>query len=119
VVLVDTSIWVTHLRQGSAHLEQLLLDGRVACHPFVVGELACGNIKNRQEFLILLQSLPIAPSVTLDELLHFIEQKRVMGIGIGLVDAHLLASAQLSEIPLWTSDKVLRSVATQLNLAYR
>lgn len=119
MVLVDTSIWVTHLRQGTAHLEELLLDGRVACHPFIVGELACGNIKNRHEFLILLQSLPIAPAVALDELLYFIEEKRLMGTGIGFVDAHLLASAQLWGIPLWTSDRVLRAVATRLGLSYR
>jgi predicted nucleic acid-binding protein len=118
VVLVDTSIWVTHLRQGNAHLEMLLLDGDVACHPFIVGELACGSIKNRNEFLTLIQSLPMVQQVALDELLQFIEQNRLTGRGIGFVDAHLLASAQLAGLPLWTTDKPLRSAAINLNLAY-
>jgi len=69
VIIVDTSVWVIHLRQGSHHLEELLLDAQVVCHPFVIGELACGNIKQRAEFLSLLQSLPTAPTVELDEFL--------------------------------------------------
>jgi len=117
VVIVDTSIWVTHLRQGSRHLSELLLDAQAVCHPFIVGELACGNIKNRVEFLSLLQSLPIAPTVSLDELLYFIDRHALMGIGF--VDAHLLASAQLSSTPLWTSDKKLKSAATKLEVSYK
>jgi hypothetical protein len=73
MVIVDTSMWVTHLRQGSRHLEESLLDAEVVCHPFIIGELACGNIKNRNELLALLQSLPMAPTVSLDEVLYFIE----------------------------------------------
>jgi len=119
VVIVDTSIWVTHLRRGSRHLEELLLDAKVVCHPLVVGELACGNLKNRDEFLSLLQSLPMAPTIALNELLYFIERHRLMGKGIGFVDANLLASARLSGILLWTSDRRLRSAATELEVAYR
>ena len=119
MVIVDTSIWVTHLRRGNRHLEELLLDAKVLCHPFVVGELACGNFKNRDEFLSLLQSLPMAPAVVFEELLYFIERHRLMGKGIGFVDANLLASAHLSGIPLWTFDRKLRSVASELELAYR
>ena len=119
MVIVDTSIWVTHLRRGSRHLEELLLDAKVVCHPFVVGELACGNLKNRDEFLSLLQSLPMAPTVVLDELLYFIERHRLTAKGLGFVDVNLLASAHLSRIPLWTSDKRLRSAATELELAHR
>jgi predicted nucleic acid-binding protein len=119
VVIVDTSIWVTHLRRGSRHLEELLLDGKVVCHPFIVVELACGNLNNRDAFLSLLQSLPMAPTVVIDELLYFIERHLLMGKGIGFVDANLLASAHLSGIPLWTSDKTLRSAATELELAYK
>ena len=118
MVIVDTSIWVTHLRRGSRHLEELLLDAQVACHPFMIGELACGTIKDREEFLSLLQSLPMAPTVTLDELLFFIERNKLMGMGIGFVDAHLLASAQLSRTPLWTSDKTLKLAAAELKVAY-
>ena len=119
MVIVDTSIWITHLRQGSRHLEELLLDVQVVCHPFIIGELACGNLRNRNEFLSLLQSLPLAPTVTLEELLYFIERHRLMGMGIGFVDAHLLASAQLSGITLWTVDKKLRSAARELKVAFR
>ena len=118
MVLVDTSVWIIHLRQGSRHLEQLLLDAQVVCHPFIVGELACGNIRNREEFLTLLRSLPMAPAVTIDELLHFIDRKNLMGMGIGFVDAHLLASAQLGAVPLWTLDKRLKSAAVRNKLAY-
>ncbi len=119
MVIVDTSIWVTHLRRGSRHLEELLLDAKVVCHPFVVGELACGNLKHRDEFLSLLQSLPMTPTVVLDELLYFIERHRLTAKGLGFVDVNLLASAHLSGIPLWTSDKRLRSAATELELAHR
>jgi predicted nucleic acid-binding protein len=118
VVIVDTSIWVIHLREGDQRLEELLLDAKVVCHPFIIGELACGNIKNRGEFLTLLRALPMAPTVDLDEFLYFIENKRLMGLGIGFVDAHLLASAELSGAPLWTSDKKLKSAAIELKLAY-
>ena len=119
MVIVDTSIWITHLRQGSRHLTHLLLDAQVRCHPLMVGELACGNIKNRVEFLALLQSLPMVPTVSLEELLYFIDRHTLMGAGIGFVDAHLLASARLSRIPLWTSDKKLRSAATKLEVSYK
>lgn len=119
MVIVDTSIWVTHLRKGNRHLEELLLDAQVVCHPFIVGELACGNIKNRNEFLSLLQSLPMASTVAMDELLFFIERNQLMGMGIGFVDAHLLASAQLLRIPLWTSDKRLRAAASKLKTSYK
>jgi len=118
MVIVDTSIWVDHLRKGSLHLEKLLLEAKVVCHPFVIGELACGNIKNRNEFLSLIQTLPMAPIINLDEFLYFVEQNKLMDKGIGFIDTHLLASARLSEIPLWTSDKKLKSVSMELNIAY-
>jgi predicted nucleic acid-binding protein len=114
MVLVDTSVWVNHLRRGDTQLEKLLLAGEVACHPFVIGELACGNIKNRSEILALLQALPAVPTVDLAEYLYFIEQNHLSGTGIGFVDVHLLASAQLSGIPLWTKDKRLKENALNL-----
>lgn len=119
MVIVDTSIWVTHLREGNRHLEELLLDAEVVCHPFIIGELACGNIKNRKEVLSLLQSLPMVPNVTQEELLYFIERNELMNIGIGFVDTHLLAAARLSRIALWTSDKRLKSAAMRLKVAYK
>ena len=87
--------------------------------PFIIGELACGNLKNRHEILSLLQSLPMAPIIEFDEFLYFIERNELMGIGIGFVDVHLLASAQLAGIPLWTADKRLKSVAIKLDLGYK
>lgn len=119
MVLVDTSIWVTHLRQGNRQLETLLMDAEVMCHPFIIGELACGNLKNRDEILSLLKSLPLAPTIEFDEFIYFIERNRLMGIGIGFVDVHLLASAQLTKIPLWTADRRLKSAATKLDLFYK
>jgi predicted nucleic acid-binding protein len=116
MVLVDTSIWVNHLRKGVVQLERLLLDEEVVCHPFIIGELACGNIKNRSEILDLLQDLPKVPTIDLAEYLYFIEQNHLSGIGIGFVDVHLLASAQLSGVPLWTNDKRLKQTALKLKI---
>jgi len=116
--MVDTSIWVTHLRQGSVHLKELLFNELVVCHPFIIGELACGNLKNRKEIIPLLHSLSTASIVTHNELIYFIEQNTLMGVGIGFVDVHLLASAKLSKIPLWTSDKRLKLAANKLKVDY-
>jgi predicted nucleic acid-binding protein len=118
MVLVDTSIWVNHLRKGVVQLERLLLDEEVVCHPFIIGELACGNIKNLSEILDLLQDLPKVPTIDLAEYLYFIEQNHLNGIGIGFVDVHLLASAQLSGVPLWTNDKRLKQTALKLKIFY-
>ena len=114
MVLVDTSIWVTHLRQGSRQLEKLLMDAEVMCHPFIIGELACGNLKNRNEIISLLQPLPMAPTIEFDEFLFFIDRNHLMGKGVGFVDVHLLASAQLTGIPLWTGDKGLKSAGSRI-----
>ena len=119
MVLVDTSIWVAHLRQGNLQLEQLLMDAEVICHLFIIGELACGSIKNRKEILSLLMSLPSAPVLEFDELMYFIDENQMMGSGIGFVDVHLLASAQLSGTFLWTADKELNSAAIKLSLNYK
>ena len=118
MVIVDTSVWVSHLRAGKAALRRLLLDGEVVCHPFVVGELACGNIGNREEVLSLLRALPAAPVVTQAELLRFVDSHKLMGKGIGFVDVHLLASSRLSGIPLWTEDRKLKAAAGKLSLLY-
>ena len=94
------------------------MDTQVVCHPFIIGELACGNLRNRTEFLSLLQTLPMVPVVSQDELLFFIMQHELMGKGIGFVDINLLASAQQSEISLWTSDGRLNIAAEELGLAH-
>lgn len=110
MVLVDTSIWINHLRNSDHHLEKLLFEGEVVCHPHIIGELACGNMKNRKEIISLLQSLPQTPLVEFEEFLFFIEQNQLHGKGIGFVDIHLLASAKLDQVSLWTADKRLKEV---------
>ena len=119
MVLVDTSVWINHLRDGDQHLEKLLFDGDVVCHNHIIGELACGNIKNRNEIISLLQALPMAPIVEFPEFLHFIEQHKLNGKGIGFVDIHLLASAQLGQMPLWTANKRLKTASIELDLNYK
>ena len=119
MILVDTSVWVDHLRDGTPALAAALEQGRVLTHPFVLGELACGNLKNRGEVLQLLGELPAAPMATDPEALDFIERRALMGRGIGYVDVHLLASVALAGIAqLWTRDKRLAAVAADLELAY-
>jgi predicted nucleic acid-binding protein len=117
-VLVDTSVWTDHLHKGNARLAQLLNDGEVLVHPFVIGELACGRLKNRGEILSLLQALPVVPKASDDELLQFIERNQLEGKGLALVDVHLLASSCLIGTCLWTRDKAIERVAESLKLAY-
>lgn len=120
MILVDTSIWVDHLRAGNLALTAALETGDVHSHPFVIGEIACGNLKNRREVLQLLGALPGAPVATDQEALDFIERRALMGRGIGYIDVHLLASVALAGTArLWTRDKRLADVATDLHLAHR
>jgi predicted nucleic acid-binding protein len=119
MVLVDTSVWVAHLRETHAELVNLLTDGEVACHPFIIGELACGNLKNRTEILSLLEALPMAIAAEHQEVLQFIESQGLMGKALGYVDVHLLASVVLSQLPIWTLDKKLEQIADLLGLNYR
>lgn len=114
MILVDTSVWVEHLRSGTIGLETLLLDGQVFCHPFIVGELACGNLKNRGEILALLQNLPMASCAEDDEVIQFINDHQLMGKGLGYIDIHLLMSSRLNNILLWTLDKRLDGAAQSL-----
>ena len=117
MVLVDTSVWVAHLRHGDIGLEDLLDGGRVVCHPGIVGELACGNLRNRSEIISLLQRLPGAIRAEHEEVLQFIKHYGLMGKGLGYIDTHLLASARLTGVPLWTLDKRLNEMAKQLGVA--
>ena len=118
MMLVDTSVWIDHLRHGDAALTAALEAGRVWMHSFVLGELACGNLCSRVEVLGLLQALPPMPVSTDKEVLFFIDQHELMGRGIGYMDVHLLASARLGGAQLWTRDKRLHTVAAQLGLAH-
>ena len=118
MVLVYTSIWIDHLRRGNQQLEALLFDAEVACHPYIIGELACANLKNRDEILDLLQTLPSAPTIAPDEFLFFVDRHRLMGLGIGFVDVNLLASALLSDLLLWTGDKRLQTTAKKFGIDF-
>ena len=117
MILVDTSVWVEHLRHGLARLTKLLQEGEVLIHPWVVGELACGHLRNRREVLDLLQGLPAAVVAGDAEVLLLIERYQLMGRGIGYVDAHLLASARLSHCRLWSQDRRLATLAQEQGLA--
>jgi predicted nucleic acid-binding protein len=119
MVLVDTSVWVAHLRDGMVGLETLSNEGHVICHPFIIGELACGNLRNRSEILSLLQALPMAIHADHEEVMRFIEDDSLMGKGLGYIDMHLVASAILTGVSLWTLDKRLDEVSSTLGLAYR
>jgi hypothetical protein len=118
VVLVDTSVWVSHLRETNDGLVELLNNGEVVCHPLIIGELACGNLKNRAGIIALLAALPAALVVDHEELLSFIEARKVMGKGLGYIDVHLLAAAILTGVSLWTLDKKLEKVAGELQCRY-
>ena len=119
MILLDTSVWVDHLRLGDALVVQVLESGQAAVHSFVIGELACGNLKSRAGVIGLLQALSQVPTATDDEVLYFIDKHQLMGRGIGYVDAHLLAASTISGSLLWTRDKRLRSIATEQGVAYR
>lgn len=114
---MDTSVWIDHLASGDQRLFDALDRSEVLGHPFVVGELACGNLANRREVLALLQGLPQAPSATDDEVLGFIASHGLMGRGIGYIDAHLLVSVALAgDAALRTRDRRLSAVAADLGL---
>jgi predicted nucleic acid-binding protein len=120
LILVDTSVWVDHLRGGDEQLVDLLERSSVVMHPFVIGEIACGSLHDRVTVLELLQDLPAAAVAEGDEVLGFIDRHVLHGRGIGYVDVHLLASVALTEgASLWTRDRRLRLVAEQLGCAYR
>lgn len=118
MILVDTSVWINHLRMPSKLLGQLLDLEQVLIHPFVIGELACGNIVNRDEIVALLHSLPALPKVDDDEILFFVERHKLMGRGLGLVDIHLLASATIGAAHVWTADNNLRLAARSLKIEF-
>jgi predicted nucleic acid-binding protein len=118
VILVDTSVWVDHLRAGDAALSGLLNAGMVLVHPFVIGELALGALRQREIVLSALSDLPLANIATDAEVLHFIDRQTLFGRGVGYVDIHLLAAVQLTEgARLWTRDQRLHGLAAQLGLA--
>jgi hypothetical protein len=115
-VLVDTSVWIDHLRRGSRALAEALEAGQVETHPFVIGELACGNLQARNRVLSLLSNLPQSPVAGHGEVLAFVDAHELQGRGLGWIEMHLLASAALARAPLWSLDRRLVAVARMLGL---
>ena len=119
MVLVDTSVWIDHLRNDNQTLSWLLQRNLVVIHPLIIGELACGNLQNRSELLRLWQSLESMPTLTDEETLFFIDKNQLMGKGVGYIDIQLLASIKLSKgVKLWTLDKRLAAIAGQMDLGW-
>jgi len=116
VILVDTSVWIDHLRRTNSTLVALLEAGEVCTHPFIVGELACGNLAHRHEILSALEALPQLEVAEHQEVLGFVDMRKLAGRGLGWGDAHLLASALLEQCGFWTLDKRLATVAAELAL---
>ncbi|MHB1174929.1 MAG: type II toxin-antitoxin system VapC family toxin [Sulfuriferula sp.] len=117
MILVDTSVWIDHLRHGDNTLVKLLNTGQVLVHPFVIGEIALGSLRQRDVILDTLTDMPRVKVATDEEVLALINQSNLYGIGIGYIDAHLLASTRLTPgTLLWTRDKRLRAVADQAGL---
>ena len=120
MILIDTSVWIEHLRSGDSALAHLLDNNQALIHLFEIGEMACGNLADRDEVLARLKDLSALPKADESEVLYFIEHHRLMGLGIGYIDAHLLAATALTPpARLWTRDKRLKTVADKMNLAYQ
>lgn len=117
-VLIDTSIWVDHFRKANLRLKELLEDDRVMIHRYVVGEIACGSFGNRAELMSLLQLLPGCEEANFDEVLEAISSRKLYGKGVGFVDACLATSCLLTPCLLWTADKRLRTIASELKFSF-
>ncbi|WML91685.1 type II toxin-antitoxin system VapC family toxin [Thiothrix lacustris] len=120
MILVDTSVWIDHLRVKDERLAMLLNEVQVCMHPMVWGELACGNLKNRPTLLRLWQGLPAITQASHTETMYCLEQRKLMGKGIGYVDLHLLTTVLLSPgTQIWTRDKHLHNIATELGCGWQ
>jgi predicted nucleic acid-binding protein len=118
MILVDSSVWIDHFRRAHPTLVDELGQMRVVTHPFVVGELACGYLPERERVLTLMARLPALQPVSNQEALAFIDAQALAGAGLGWVDVHLLAAARLARVGLLTADKALQRAATRLGLAF-
>ena len=116
MILVDTSVWIDHLRKGNSALAAHLSAGEVLTHPLIIEEIACGHLSHRNEILSLLEALPVAPIASHHEILGLISGEGLGGSGIGAVDTHLLASARLASVMIWSRDKALVRVAKKLGV---
>lgn len=118
MILVDTSVWIDHFHHSDEDLKDLLLSNQVCIHPFIFGELSCGNISNRKEVLSLLRTLKTINLVLDEEVFMLIEERKLFGKGLGFIDFHLLASALIHHVPIWTRDKSLNRIAGELGILY-
>jgi len=118
MILVDTSVWIDHLHHSDEDLKELLLSNQVCIHPFILGEISCGNISNRKEVLSLLRTLRSIDLALDEEVFILIEERKLFGKGLGFVDIHLLASAMIHQVPIWTRDKSLKQIAEELGISY-
>jgi len=118
MILVDTSVWIDHFHHTDEGLIELLLSNQVCIHPFVLGELSCGNILNRKEVLSLLRTLRSIDLVLDEEVFILIEDRKLFDKGLGFIDFHLLASALIHHIPIWTRDKSLKRIAGELGIVF-
>ena len=116
MILVDTSIWIDHLRGSNADLQRLLADGAVGVHEFVLGELAIGHLKRGDEVIALLDNLTRLPPAAHHEVMHFVRIQDLRGSGIGWVDAHLLCAARMAGWTVWTTDGKLRAAAWRVGV---
>jgi len=118
MILVDTSVWIEHFVSGVSDLGTLLDEGNVLTHPFVIGELACGNLRNREEILADVAMMPAARPASHDEVMDLVGRRHLWSKGIGWIDVHLLASALITGSRLWTLDRALQRAASNLNVRY-
>ncbi len=118
MILVDTSVWIDHFHRRDEELKELLFSNHVCIHPFIIGELSCGSIGNRKEVLSLLRSLKIIDLVLEEEVFILIEERKLFGKGLGFIDIHLLASALINHVQIWTRDKSLKQIVRELGVSY-
>jgi predicted nucleic acid-binding protein len=119
MILADTSLWVEQLRWPDGPLTTLLQEGAIAMHPFVIGELACGNLRNRRSLLEMLSDLPSLQPATEFEAMSMIERHALAGVGLGYIDVHLMASAAIAGVRVWTTDKAMAAASTRIGIVYQ
>lgn len=118
MILVDTSVWIDHFYKSDEDLKALLFSNQICIHPFILGELSCGNISNRKEILSLLRTLRSIDLVLDEEVFTLLEDRKLFGKGLGFIDIHLLAASLIHHVPLWTRDKSLKLTAIELGVDY-
>ena len=119
MVLVDTSIWIDHFNRKNDELEYLLVENQVVLHPYIIAEIACGNLRQRNLILSLLRAMPSVKILSMDEYFLFLEKNKLYGIGLGFVDVNIVGSSLLSNCQIYTRDKELNLAASKFNIKYK